>query len=182
MLNAFSSEWNAVWKLVETLKPGVAVKDQSPTLTELLTSLKMQVTTYQQLVGAYNSAQGAEAQAALTAKIAASLEEIKALQTQIQSAITVQMEANKNAPTGALQMPQDFPDKVYNPGLTDLNLQIHSVISAMEVDFATHTTKPSTPSDDPEDETPDIEKEGSPIKSNVTDMKLTAPSWYKPKK
>lgn len=175
-LKDFKSEWNAVWKLTDGLKVGVTTDYIVPDIATRLRSLEGQVTTYQLAVAAYNKAISTTPPgevSELKVKLVEVFGAIEGLEAGLQVAIDMQIGANENVQSGALQMPDTTPKAVYNPALEDLSKQIAATVSAMGVDLAAAgiATEPS--------EEQETLREGTGEKVEVTEKNYEAPDWMK---
>ena len=175
MLNERKTEWSAIWDITNGLKCGVAVKELSPGVPDLLSQLKSEVTSYQHFVEAYNAAKDESAKAKITAELQSTFSAIQPQQAAVNAAISTQMEANTNAPKGALQMPQSYPGNLYNATLRDLSEKINAAVSAMAADL---TGLPGSQDDtDDMEDMPEEALEGVESKAAITATAFPSVSW-----
>lgn len=175
-LKDFMSDWNAIWKLTDGLKVGISTDYILPDIATRLRTLEGHVTTYQQAVGAYNKAIATTPPGdvgELTVTLVSAFEAVESLDAGLQVAIDMQIDANANAPSGALQMPDTTPGAKYNPALEDLGKQIAAAASAMGVDLAAAgiATEPS--------EEQELLSSGTGEKVEVAEKNYEAPDWMK---
>ncbi len=180
MLKDFKDEWNAIWSSSEDMKTGIKIKDDDSSVTTQLAALKKAVGGYQQFVAAFNTAQEEKAQQQLADRALGAFADVRAAQSALHDAISAQMTANTAAPKGALQMPQNYPDKVCNPGLEKLDGKIAAAFHAMEADLLSAGLGRT---EDDTAETALIEEDsteshvGTAFEAAVSEYNYPAPNW-----
>lgn len=187
MLNTFKTEWDKIGQACDTLKnksgqieTGVATKENLPAA---LSTLQVNATAYVQAVTAFNSdAENPQLQSAVQSAMNTLEGQVKS----VHAAIGAQIEANKKAPTGALQMPQTTPAAKYNAALDALNQQMSAVVQAMDLDLAKNgfgaaksppspkPEEPTTPTDDAVEPTLGIS-----LAADVKPLTCAQPDWFK---
>jgi len=174
MLKDFKTEWNAIWTLSDDMKCGVPIKGAKVDIPGQLRALKAKVTAYQQLVASCGDIKKGDDPLGLIEKIEETFIAIQIIEEILLALITLQIDANKNAPKGALMRPESYPSTLYNPALGTLADELSAVVSGMQADILAAGLQT-------EIETAQENMAGVSVKSNVTQASFTAPSWFKPK-
>jgi hypothetical protein len=184
MLNTFKTQWDGIWATCDTLrsksgqiKTGMTTKEDLPAA---LSTLKTSVSAYQQAAAAFNAD---ETNVQLCNAVKSAMSALLSQQKTVQSAIAAQLEANKNAPSGALQMPDTTPAAKYNVVLEALGQDIADAVNAADLDFikggfAPDVDPPSPqpePKPEPEDPTLSVS-----LSADVQAAKPSQPDWFKP--
>lgn len=162
MYDDLTKVWDKVWADMTSLKLGVPVKGVSAELRAGLDKLKADVTSWQQYVDAYNAA-GADKQATLQEKVTGGGASIITETDSVKVLLDKQIAANKAAPLGQFQMPQDSPAAKANPGLGALASSLAAAGTALEIEMSGDGGG----------------AKAAPIEMPVKEETLPAPSWLK---